>query len=315
MTPLFLLALTGLQTTPTTAPDQTAGKVAFPHPLISEVLYAVPSGKNGDANKDGVRSATGDEFIELVNPHDKPIELEGYRLSDGKPEGWSGKDRKPEANPDAKQEQGKGQQKPEGAKQDGAKHDKPSEPADDHEYQPLEFTFPKLTLQPGEVVVVFNGYESRIPGAVGDSAKAGEKNDKFNNAYVFSMKATSNFQALSNQHDMVVLTAPASAGGEAVECVRWDFRKPEQAPSKDKNQEKGSRGADRTGDQRPRDKHAESPAKLTENLPNARNSVQRSGPGGDFTDHVDLDGTLFSPGVFAPKKPPAPKEESPSGGK
>lgn len=57
-------------------------KVSFPHPVITEVLYAVPTGETGDANKDGVRNAAGDEFVELVNPHDKPIQLKGYRITD-----------------------------------------------------------------------------------------------------------------------------------------------------------------------------------------------------------------------------------------
>jgi len=66
--------------------------VAFPHPLISEVLASVPIGPAGDANKDGTRDATGDEFIEIFNPHDKPIELKNYRLTDkslGKAKAWS----------------------------------------------------------------------------------------------------------------------------------------------------------------------------------------------------------------------------------
>jgi len=57
--------------------------VAFPHPMISEVLFAVPTGNEGDANKDGKRQVSGDEFIELVNPHDRAIELRGYTLTDG----------------------------------------------------------------------------------------------------------------------------------------------------------------------------------------------------------------------------------------
>ena len=55
--------------------------VPHPHPLITEVLFAVPS-SGGDANKDGTRSATGDEFIEITNPHDQAISLAGYRLVD-----------------------------------------------------------------------------------------------------------------------------------------------------------------------------------------------------------------------------------------
>ncbi|MFN0134082.1 MAG: lamin tail domain-containing protein [Phycisphaerales bacterium] len=60
----------------------SAALVDFPHPLISEVLYAVPTGVWGDASKDDLRDANGDEFIEIVNPHDEPIQLAGYRLSD-----------------------------------------------------------------------------------------------------------------------------------------------------------------------------------------------------------------------------------------
>lgn len=50
-------------------------------PIITEVLYAVPT-YEGDANLDGKRNATGDEFIELTNPHDTPIQLRGYSLTD-----------------------------------------------------------------------------------------------------------------------------------------------------------------------------------------------------------------------------------------
>lgn len=66
-------------------PDGAPAKAvppAFPHPLITEVLYAVPTGVAGDANRDGARHANGDEFVELTNPHDKPIQLLGYTLAD-----------------------------------------------------------------------------------------------------------------------------------------------------------------------------------------------------------------------------------------
>ena len=55
--------------------------VPYPHPLITGVLYAVPT-SGGDANGDGRRHATGDEFIEVTNPHDRSIALSGYRLVD-----------------------------------------------------------------------------------------------------------------------------------------------------------------------------------------------------------------------------------------
>lgn len=60
-----------------------APAVAYPHPLITEVLFAVPTGPEGDANADGVRDALGDEFVEITNPHTRPIDLRGYVLLDG----------------------------------------------------------------------------------------------------------------------------------------------------------------------------------------------------------------------------------------
>lgn len=53
-----------------------------PHPLITEVLFRVPPGNDGDALPDGNRDATGDEFVELHNPHDTTINLTGYTISD-----------------------------------------------------------------------------------------------------------------------------------------------------------------------------------------------------------------------------------------
>ena len=56
------------------------GVILPPHPQITEVLFNVPSESTGDANKDGVRHAAGDEFIELANPFDSPVNLKGYVL-------------------------------------------------------------------------------------------------------------------------------------------------------------------------------------------------------------------------------------------
>lgn len=71
------------------APSSSEAKVAvpFPHPMISEVLFAVPTGNAGDANKDGKRDVCGDEFVELVNPHDRAIQLFGYTLTDSQDAG------------------------------------------------------------------------------------------------------------------------------------------------------------------------------------------------------------------------------------
>lgn len=61
--------------------DAVAQDAPFPQPVISEVLFAVPNDESGDANKDGVRDAVGDEFIELFNPHDRAIDLQGVVLT------------------------------------------------------------------------------------------------------------------------------------------------------------------------------------------------------------------------------------------
>lgn len=65
----------------TPAPDLSKPLVAHPHPLITEIFFSVP-GSGGDANDDDRRSPAGDEFVELLNPHDRPINLIGYELSD-----------------------------------------------------------------------------------------------------------------------------------------------------------------------------------------------------------------------------------------
>ena len=41
----------------------------------------MPNDESGDADGDGVRSAVGDEFVELVNPHSKAIDLKGVVLT------------------------------------------------------------------------------------------------------------------------------------------------------------------------------------------------------------------------------------------
>lgn len=75
-----ILALFALGSTPAGA--QPAPPVDEPHPVITEILFDVPDGKRGDASGDGVREPTGDEFIEITNPHDRPISVGGYILSD-----------------------------------------------------------------------------------------------------------------------------------------------------------------------------------------------------------------------------------------
>ncbi len=215
--------------------------------MITEVLYAVPTGEIGDANQDGKRSATGDEFIELTNPHDKPINLKGYRIAD-KSVGKSGA---------------------------------------------MNFVFPECELKPHEVVVVFNGFESTIPGALGDSGKAAGPNDKFHNARVFSMKIASNRVSLNNTADAVLLIDPK---GQTIELIKWGAIT-EDLPE----------------------------CKLVEEVPTTNKaSVQRKGMTRSFVTHESVEGKPFSPGAWdakgttpppkapEPKKDPAPEKPKPA---
>lgn len=214
-------------------------KVAHPHPMICEILYSVPKGIEGDADGNGTRSATGDEFIEIYNPHSRPIELKGYVLSDAAPltgpesDGAKKANSKPNSKSGSKPG-GKPSAKP-AAKPTGTPNTNPARaPRQDSEAVPadtsdapekstkkrsrLRFEFPALTLQPGEVAVVFNGYETRATGSVGSEQASAGKNEKFGKAYVFSMGVASQFAALANEGDCVTLFAP---DGRAVQCVRW----------------------------------------------------------------------------------------------
>lgn len=48
--------------------------------VINELLADPPDGLNGDANHDGVRDTSADEFVELVNSTRHDIDLSGYQL-------------------------------------------------------------------------------------------------------------------------------------------------------------------------------------------------------------------------------------------
>ena len=146
-------------------------KVVFPHPLITEVLAIVPK-DDGDANMDGTRDSSGDEFVELMNPYDEEIELTGYTLSDRNAGGR------------------------------GA----------------VEFTFPEFTLEPGEIVVVFNGHGMSPRSDVGTGLSAPEAKHTKLGVWVFSMGITSEFAGFSNKGDWVLLTSPK---GKPVHVISW----------------------------------------------------------------------------------------------
>jgi len=168
--PLAVSALLALAPSAGAQDQRLASKpMDFPHPGVSEVLFNVPGGDHVDPNQDGERSAVGDEFIELINPHDEAIDLEGYTLRDM--------------------------------------------------HQQVDFTFPALTLEPGGTTVLFNGYESHIPGPIaGPAAEAPAPNESFHGAYVFTMANTKRTNALSNSGDQVILAAP---GGAIIDIVEW----------------------------------------------------------------------------------------------
>lgn len=154
----------------------SAPPVAFPHPLITEVLFAVPT-DNGDANRDGTRQVAGDEFVEIVNPHAQAIELRGYKILDRGSASSAGR---------------------------------PPEPL---------FVFPFCRLEPGQVVVVFNGHASTIAAPVGDSRAApAAGHPGFGGALVFSMRAGSQRASFNNSADHCLLVAPDGIG---VHLVRW----------------------------------------------------------------------------------------------
>jgi hypothetical protein len=58
-------------------------RVLVPDPLvINEYLADPPTGLAGDANGDGSRSSSQDEFVEILNRTAEPFDISGYTLSD-----------------------------------------------------------------------------------------------------------------------------------------------------------------------------------------------------------------------------------------
>lgn len=131
----------------------------------------------------------------------------------------------------------------------------------------ITFTFPKLSLEPGEVAVLFNGYNTTIVGPVGGSTSApASRNAHFNNAWIFNLGNTKRTTALNNQGDRVTLSAP---DGLPVDIVMW--------------------GPSETID------YVSHP-RIASVRPSPKCSVQRIRETGELLRHVEIDGTLFSPG-------------------
>lgn len=67
------LCLVGLLAVPALAHAEA------PPPIqITEILFNVPNDSSGDANGDGERHAAGDEFVEIANAGDSPVNLKGW---------------------------------------------------------------------------------------------------------------------------------------------------------------------------------------------------------------------------------------------
>jgi hypothetical protein len=230
---------------PAQTPDPAKPLLPYPHPLITEVLYNVPSGDAGDANKDGTRQVVGDEFIELINPHDQPINLGGYTLSD-MTSLEKGNNGKPKPNS-------------------------------------IHWTFPPLTLKPGQVAVVFNGNASSIAGPLGDSSIAAKPNDRFHDAFVFTMRQPSDRIGFSNTADWVMLSAP---DGKPIHIIKWG---------------------------EPRVKIPAGVLLVEEATGSKPGSFQRTAANGPLAPHpADAQGGApFSPGLFTmPAPAPAPQPET-----
>jgi hypothetical protein len=83
----------------------------------------------------------------------------------------------------------------------------------------IRFTFPKMTLGPGEMVVVFNGFGTGAPGPVGDDKQAAGPNEKFGRSRVLMMNMPDERSSLSNSGDLVILMDAQSK--RIVSVIMW----------------------------------------------------------------------------------------------
>jgi len=75
--------VTSKQCVPNTRSCEQGPDITGPSVIINEVLADPPMDLPGDANGDGVRSFSDDEFVELVNVSTEDVDLSGYTISDG----------------------------------------------------------------------------------------------------------------------------------------------------------------------------------------------------------------------------------------
>jgi hypothetical protein len=73
----------GYQVLPRGRADFLTEEVNLPPLLVNEIHADPANGPNGDANGDGSRDASDDEFVELANTGGVPLDVSGWTISDG----------------------------------------------------------------------------------------------------------------------------------------------------------------------------------------------------------------------------------------
>jgi hypothetical protein len=83
----------------------------------------------------------------------------------------------------------------------------------------FKFVFPDLTLEPGQVAVVFNGCDQEWAGGIGDTETIPKRGlDGFGGAFVFTARCKSGMCSFANDGDFVMLVAPK---GAPVHAITW----------------------------------------------------------------------------------------------
>ncbi|MEO1369144.1 MAG: lamin tail domain-containing protein, partial [Acidobacteriota bacterium] len=73
----------GYQILPRDRQDLISDEVNFPQVIISEIHADPASGAAGDANGDGTRSSTQDEFVEILNTGFSAVDVSNWTIADG----------------------------------------------------------------------------------------------------------------------------------------------------------------------------------------------------------------------------------------